>query len=144
MSVIFSRQCEYALQAVLYIARKPSGSMTTAKELTKKLRIPYHFIGKILQSLARKGLLLSHRGPKGGFGLAHPVGEITLYHVVDAIDGSSFTERCVLGFPECSGKNPCPLHNTWGDLRESIYRMLVTKSIGQLAAEIKKPEYRTT
>jgi Rrf2 family protein len=142
MSVIFSRQCEYALQAVLYMARKPDGNMTSARELTRRLKIPYHFIGKILQNLTRKGLLVSLRGPKGGFGLARPAQEITLYKIIEAIDGPAFTERCVLGFRECSDKNPCPVHSSWGDLRESIYNMLVSRSIAQLAAEIKKPEYR--
>ena len=142
MSVIFSRQCEYALQAVLYMARKPAGEMTSARELAAKLRIPYHFIGKILQSLTRRRLLASLRGPKGGFRLARPAGKISLYTIVEAIDGPDFTRRCVLGFPECSERHPCPVHDTWGGLRDSIRTMLTRKSVSQLAAEIRKPEYR--
>jgi Rrf2 family iron-sulfur cluster assembly transcriptional regulator len=142
MSILFSRQCEYALQAVLFIALKPSGEMTSIKELTRRLRIPYHFVAKILQDLASKGLLTSTKGPGGGFALALPASEITLFHIVETIDGAEFTRSCVLGFPDCSGANPCAVHDTWGGLRDRIYQMLVSKNIAEMAAEMKKPEYK--
>jgi Rrf2 family iron-sulfur cluster assembly transcriptional regulator len=142
MSLIFSRQCEYALQAVLYLALKPSGERTSIKELTRALKIPYHFLGKILQDLTRKGLLASHKGPSGGFMLDMPPKDITLFHIVDAVDGADFTRTCVLGFPECSGKNPCSVHEHWAHLREGIYQMLVDRNIADMAKAMRKPEYR--
>lgn len=142
MSIIFSRQCEYALQATTYLALKPSGQMTSIKELTKKLNIPYHFLGKILQDLTYKGLLRSQKGPTGGFALAMSANDITLFHIVDAIDGNAFMTSCVMGFPECSGKNPCAVHDKWGGLRDGIYNMLVSRNIAQMAKEMKKPEFR--
>ena len=141
MSLIFSRQCEYALQAVLYLALRPAGEMTSIKELTDKLDIPYHFLAKILQDLSRKGLLTSLKGPSGGFGLALPAKEITLFHIVEAVDGDEFTKSCVLGFPECSGKDPCAVHEKWADVREGIYRMLVSKNMAEMAKGMKKPVY---
>ncbi|MBF8247673.1 MAG: putative transcriptional regulator [Bacteroidetes bacterium] len=101
MSIFFSKQCEYALQAVLYLALKPAGEMTSIKDLAANLGIPYHFVAKIL----------------------------------------AFTNGCVLGFSECSGKNPCAVHNQWGELRETIYRMLVNKNMSEMARDMKKPEY---
>jgi Rrf2 family transcriptional regulator, iron-sulfur cluster assembly transcription factor len=142
MSLIFSRQCEYALQAVLYLALKPEGEMTSIKELTQKLSIPYHFLAKILQDLTRKGLLISLKGPLGGFALGMPAQNITLFHIVDAVDGVTFTQECILGFPECSGKHPCAVHDRWAEVRESIYSMLVGKDVAQLAAEMKKPGFK--
>lgn len=142
MSLIFSRQCEYALQAVLYLALKPGGEMTSIREMTKKLGIPYHFLGKILQNLTRKGLLSSLKGPTGGFALGMPAKNITLFHIIEAIDGDEFTKGCVLGFPECSSRNPCAVHDSWGILRDGIYSMLVRKNIAQMASEMEKPEYR--
>ena len=141
MSVLFSKQCEYALQAVTYLALKRDGEMTSIRELTKKLGIPYHFLGKILQDLTYKGLLVSQRGPTGGFRLGMPAKEITLFHIIEAIDGVAFMNNCVLGFPECSGKNPCAVHDKWGNIRETIYSMLVNKNISQIAREMRKPEY---
>jgi Rrf2 family transcriptional regulator, iron-sulfur cluster assembly transcription factor len=142
MSLIFSRQCEYALQAVLYLAAKPPGERTSIKELTRRLHIPYHFLAKILQGLQRKGLLRSLKGPGGGFSLGTPAKEITLLQIVEAIDGPELTSACVLGFPECSKKDPCSVHDRWAGIREDIHSMLVRRSIAELALEMKKPEYQ--
>ncbi len=143
MSVIFSRQCEYAIQAVLYLALKPQGEMTSIKELTKQLNIPYHFLGKIFQRLAAKALLSSLKGPTGGFALGRSAKDITLFDVIDAVDGLEFTQKCVLGFDSCSGRNPCALHSAWGKTRDEIYQMLVSKNIAEMARDMKKSEYRS-
>ena len=142
MSILFSRQCEYAIQAVLFLALAPEGERVPTNALTRRLKIPYHFLGKILQSLTRKGLLRSEKGPKGGFSLALPAEDITLFHIVEAIDGAAFTTSCVLGFPECSGKNPCSVHDAWGRQRDQIYQMLVGRNIAEMARDMKRPEYR--
>ncbi len=143
MSLLFSRQCEYALQAVLYLAQKKGGVRVSIKDMTRELGIPYHFLGKIMQELTRKGLLVSVKGPHGGFALAMPASEITLFHIVDAIDGADFTRTCVMGFPECSGKHPCAVHAQWEVLRNGIYAMLVTESIEEMARGMHKPGYRS-
>ena len=143
MSVLFSRQCEYALQAVTYLALMPEGDRTSIRELTKKIEIPYHFLAKILQDLTYKGLLISQKGPTGGFALAKSPKDITLFDVVEAIDGEAFVTQCVMGFPECTGKNPCAVHSKWGELRESLRLTLVNKSVAQMAKEMKKPEYKS-
>jgi len=144
MSILFSRQCEYAIQGVLYLALKPEGEMTSIKELTRRLDIPYHFLGKILQRLTNKRLLISMKGPTGGFALRKQPEDITLFDIVEAIDGGDFKDKCVLGFAECSGKNPCSVHTTWGKTRDDIYAMLISKNIGEMARDMKKPEYRVT
>ena len=142
MSTIFSRQCEYAIQAVLYLAMKPHDGKTSIKELTRQLEIPYHFVAKILQDLGRKGLLVSLKGPSGGFALARQPGEITLLEIVDAIDGTAFLHDCVLGFPDCSSKTPCPAHDRWEKVRENISEMLIGQTVAQMAKNTHKPQYR--
>jgi Rrf2 family transcriptional regulator, iron-sulfur cluster assembly transcription factor len=142
MSVLFSRQCEYALQAVMFLTLKTEGERTSIKELTEKIHIPYHFLAKILQDLTYKGLLKSQKGPTGGFALAKSAKEITLFDIIDAIDGSGFTQNCILGFPECGGKNPCAVHEKWGPMREELRLLLVSKNVAQMAKEMKKSEYK--
>lgn len=142
MSLLFSRPCEYALQAVSYLALKPPGTLTSSKEITQRLNIPYHFLGKILQNLVYKGVLVSQKGPLGGFALAAAPEHITLFRIVEAIDGKDFSNRCVMGFPECSGKQPCAVHTRWAPLREGIRSMLVSKSIAEMAKIMKKPALR--
>jgi Rrf2 family protein len=141
MSLLFSRQCEYALQAVLYLALRRPGERVSIRELTKRLSIPYHFVAKILQALTHKGVVRSAKGPGGGFALALPAEAITLFMVVEAVDGTEFLRTCVLGFPDCSGENPCAVHDAWGATREEIRKMLLKRNVAQMARATKKPEY---
>jgi Rrf2 family transcriptional regulator, iron-sulfur cluster assembly transcription factor len=141
MGIIFSRECEYAFQAVTHLARKPDGAKTSIRELARSLRIPHHFLAKILQRLTRKGLLASAKGPTGGFGLSAPAKNITLVHIADAIDGVDFVNNCVLGFAECSGNHPCAVHAEWGKIRDTMYEMLVSRNVAQMGAAMKKPGY---
>ncbi|MBI5472795.1 MAG: Rrf2 family transcriptional regulator [Ignavibacteriae bacterium] len=118
---------------MLYLALQPKGELVSAKELTKHLSIPYHFLAKILQTLSRKGLLVSSRGPTGGFMLSMPPRDITLFHIIEAIDGIDFTNKCVLGYRRCSANSPCATHDEWASVREAIYQMLISKNIETLA-----------
>lgn len=142
MSLIFSRQCEYALRAVLYMSAQSErmsgaeGKFTNIIEMSERLDIPMPFLGKTLQLLVQKGILQSQKGPRGGFKLAKAPDEIALFHVVDAIDGSDFLTSCVLGFPECSSKNPCPMHAEWATLRDQVYQMISNKTIADIGKEI--------
>lgn len=136
MSLIFSRQCEYALQAVLYISAQGENKFTNIIEMSERLDIPMPFLGKTLQLLVQHNVLQSQKGPRGGFKLAKSPNEIALFHVVDVIDGTDFLTSCVLGFPECSSKNPCPVHSEWGMLRDRVYQMLANKTIADISKEI--------
>ncbi len=142
MSIIFSRQCEYALQAVSYLALHPASRLVSIKEINEALDIPYHFLGKILQDLAQKHFLISQKGHNGGFALADSPEKITLFKIVEAIDGIDFKHQCVMGFSECSNKSPCALHNQWKNSRDEIIDLLANTNITTMARAIKRPEYR--
>ena len=142
MSLLFSRQCEYALQAMLYLALKPDGEMVSIKEMTSRLGVPYHFVAKIFQELSRKGLLKSLKGPRGGFTFARSSRDITIFDVVETIDGPSFSTGCVMGFPSCDGKHPCAVHREWGSLREQFVRELSGRSLNDFAKEMRRRPYR--
>jgi Rrf2 family protein len=141
MSVTFSRRCEYAIQSVLYLALKPLGEMTSIRVLARELRIPPHFLGKILQNLVQKGILNSQKGPTGGFALRIPPHKVTLFRIVEAIDGTTFSQMCILGFSECTPETPCGVHNHWNELREGISRMMNSNTIADIAQMTRKPEY---
>ncbi len=129
MTVIFSKKCEYGLQAVLYLAAQHSGEVIPADEIAKKLNIPKEFVSKILQSLTESGIVDSRKGKSGGFFLAKAPSRIRLIDIVAAIDGLGMFNNCVLGFPHCSPDNPCPLHSKWGELRTKAYNMLTDETI---------------
>jgi Rrf2 family transcriptional regulator, iron-sulfur cluster assembly transcription factor len=131
MTVIFSKKCEYGLQAVLYLSTLGTGGMASADEISKKLDIPKEFVSKILQSLTAKKLVKSKKGNSGGFYLGKAAAKIKLIEIVEAIDGLALFNNCVLGFPDCSPGNPCPVHNKWGKLRNSAYKMLTSETLEQ-------------
>lgn len=132
MTVIFSKRCELGLQAVLLLASCDDGITENSKSISARLQAPKEFISKILQDLTGKGIVGSRKGKNGGFFLAKKPNEIFLYDIIEAIDGLSVFQACVIGFPGCSNDNPCPLHNTWGMLREETRTMLQKQSLEDL------------
>ena len=132
MTVIFSKKCEYGMQAVLFLAAKETGSVVSAEKISQVLKIPREFISKILQSLRDSGIICSTKGKSGGFCLAKPASEIKLIDIVEAIDGLEMFNSCVIGFPECSPDTPCPVHDSWGALRTQAYEMLSNETLDKL------------
>ena len=131
MTVIFSKKCEYGLQAILYLAADIDREVIPVDEIAKKLNIPKEFVSKILQSLTESGLVYSKKGKSGGFALAKDPDRIRLIDIVGAIDGLEMFNSCVLGFPRCSPENPCPIHDKWGELRMKTYNMLTDETLDQ-------------
>lgn len=129
--MLLSRSSEYAIQALLYIA-KSGGKSILAREIANKQGLALPFLGKILQSLVKGGLLVSQKGRGGGFSLAIPPDKIKLIQVVNTIDGIEAFEGCVLGLPGCGGLNPCPVHDLWMETREQISNIFEYRTIAQL------------
>ena len=129
MTVLFSKKCEYGIQAVLYMAAQVNSIIIPSDEISKKLKIPKEFISKILQNLTESGIIESKKGKAGGFKLSKHPSEIKLIDIVEAIDGLESFNSCVLGFPNCSPEKPCPVHNQWGELRTKAYDMLSSETI---------------
>lgn len=129
MTVIFSKKCELALQAVLFLSAQEDGTWFNAAEISKQIKVPKEFVSKVLQTLTLSGIVASRKGKTGGFAIAKPASEIRLLEIVIAIDGMDMFHKCVLGFPGCSPDNPCPVHNRWGKLRDETYKMLSAETL---------------
>jgi len=136
VSVIFSKSCEYAFQAVLYLASRPQNEPILLREVSDRLDIPHHFLSKVLQTLSRDGIVTSYKGATGGFVLGRSPKEIKLIDIVRATDGEKFLDDCVLGFPGCGDQNPCSVHHTWKKAKKILLDMLNTKNVAQLSKEI--------
>jgi Rrf2 family protein len=132
MTVIFSKKCEYGLQAVLYLTANEDRAVISAEEIAKQLNIPKEFVSKILQSLTESGIIVSKKGKNGGFSLAKSPSKIKLIDIVESIDGLEVFNKCVLGFFKCSHENPCPVHDRWGKLRTEAYTMLTNETLLEL------------
>ncbi|MFP4367944.1 MAG: RrF2 family transcriptional regulator [Candidatus Kapaibacterium sp.] len=132
MTAIFSKKCELALQAVLFLSAQEPSKRFNAQEIADHLTVPKEFLSKILQSLTSEGIIGSKKGKFGGFYLAKPASEIRLIDIVMIIDGLEMFHKCVLGFRGCSVEEPCPVHGKWGKLRDETYRMLSEETLEDL------------
>ena len=95
--MIFSKSCEYALRAVLYTYMKSdSNANLGVKEIAKEIGSPVPFTAKILQQLTKKKIISSVKGPNGGFYIDPSSKPVSIYQVVEAIDGTDFFERTVV------------------------------------------------
>jgi Rrf2 family transcriptional regulator, iron-sulfur cluster assembly transcription factor len=130
---MFSQASEYALRALTELARVEMGEWVLTSQLAEQLDIPAHYLGKILQTLARRGVLESQRGRLGGFRLRTPAERLSAYDVVRELDDVRALEGCVMGESECSDDTACPLHDLWKDLRDRFIEQLRTTTLQDLA-----------
>ncbi len=134
---MFSKSCEYGLQAILYIALHASSERRVGlQEIAENQEIPSHFLSKILQILVKQKLLSSTKGPNGGFILNKKPEDITLLEVIAAIDGLDIFDRCGIGLKTCSDEVPCPIHNKFKFLRENIRDTLANETLADLRLQV--------
>ena len=134
--MICSHSAEYALRALVHMATLPQAEFALARGIAAEAEIPAHFLAKILQDLARAGLLQSSKGPGGGFRLARPAREISLRSVVEAVDGAARLNRCPMGLGECSDRVACGMHDTWKPVQSRIMEYMGASSIADVAKSL--------
>lgn len=139
--MIFSKTCEYAIRATIFIAQQSKEDRKVAiKEIAKGIDSPEHFIAKILQNLSKKGFISSTKGPNGGFYIDKKGRKTTIADIVLLVDGDNLFTNCVLGLKQCSETKPCPLHHQYKDTRKNIIELFRTAKIGQISEQVELNE----
>lgn len=133
---LLSKSCVYGIRAAILIAIKGKSDFMSIKDIAEELNLSAHFLTKILQQLTHKGLLLSHRGPKGGVKFSRPAKEIRLIEIVAAIDGLELFEECALGLHGCGTATPCPLHEKWSEHKVVLRTLFETEDLEKLADNV--------
>ncbi|CAL1519500.1 Rrf2 family transcriptional regulator [Chitinophaga sp. MM2321] len=134
---MFSKTCEYAIRAMIFIAHKSKdGNKVGIKEIAKGIDSPESFIAKILQDLSRKGLVQSLKGPNGGFYLDNKSLKCSLADIVTEVDGDKLFSGCGLGLKQCSESHPCPIHHEFKKVRAEIKQMLEKAKLGEFTAQL--------
>lgn len=105
---LISRTAEYALRAIIWLIQEPARSQTT-RQIAAGTRTPPDYTSKVLQALAKAGLVRSQRGLGGGFQFAGDPAQVTVLEVINAVDPLERIHTCPLGL-KAHGKNLCPLH----------------------------------
>ena len=136
---MFSKTCEYAVRAMIYIAQKSKeGERAGIKEIARGIASPEHFIAKILQDLGKKKLVKSVKGPNGGFYHDDKSLRYSLADIVRAVDGEKIFSSCGLGLKQCSEDQPCPIHNEFKQIRGNMKLMLENAKIGKLSEQLER------
>jgi Rrf2 family protein len=130
--MLFGHNSDLAIQAALYLALQPPGKLCPVREIAEATGLPGPYLAKIMRRLIRAGLVRGFRGPGGGLVLGRAPDTITVWALVQATDGSTELDRCVLGLGACSGENPCPLHLRWFPLRAEMQRLLEETTLASL------------
>ena len=132
---MFSKACEYAIKASIYIARQSlQQKRVNVKEVSQSIDAPVAFTAKILQVLCRENIMQSVRGQQGGFVFDElKQKQIKIFDLVKIFDGDGLFTQCGLGLHQCSSENPCPVHDDFKIVREKLLAMTQKHSLYDLA-----------
>lgn len=142
---MFNKETEYALRGLVYIKlQNLKGRRPGTAEVSKEIEAPPFFTAKILQRLVRLGLLESLKGKGGGFFFDPEKPELQLVKLVSATEGNKSFVGCGIGLKHCDKDNPCPLHEKYALIRESINNLLSEETVQSLAEKVHKKEINLT
>jgi Rrf2 family protein len=127
-----TRQADYAVRAVLYLARLEPNQRAATSQVAQEQHIPPSFLAKIISQLSIAGLLHTSRGARGGVTLAREPQAITLLEVIEAIDGPIMLNECVSENSICTFDDDCPLRPVWCEAQEELVTRLKKTDFQQL------------
>ena len=119
-----SRRTDYGVMAIRHLAELPAGSYCCAREIAARHGIPQALTAKLLQRLARRGLVASQHGTRGGYQIARPASQITLGQILEAIEGPYGLTEC----SRCSSGRTCPHQGacTVQEPLQAVHRTITT------------------
>jgi Rrf2 family protein len=127
-----TKKADYGLMALKYLAEQAASGAQSAKDIAEAYHIPPQLLAKILQTLAKSGLLVSHAGTNGGYSLARPATAITAFEVIRAIDGPLFITSCITIHGTCDLAGHCTIKEPLRKVNDSIKDLLNGITIGDL------------
>jgi Rrf2 family protein len=119
-----TKKADYGRMALKYLAEQRDGSAHSAKDIAEAYHIPPQLLAKILQTLARAGLLVSHAGTNGGYALSKSPKEISAFEVIRAIDGPLFITSCITIHGQCDLTSTCTIKEPLRKVNDSIKDLL--------------------
>jgi len=127
-----TKKADYGLMALKYLAEQAASGAQSAKDIAGAYHIPPQLLAKILQTLAKSGLLVSHAGTNGGYSLSRPAQNITAFEVIRAIDGPLFITSCITIHGTCDLAGHCTIKEPLRKVNDSIKDLLNGITIGDL------------
>lgn len=133
---MLSSACQDTIRAAVWLSTKPAGEFHRIQQISEELNLPFHFLAKSLQKLVHAGILISQRGAAGGVTLAKTPSDITLFSIIDAVDGTVFFDACVLGIGDCEAEKPCALHAQWDVWRQEMLEMYSAMRLSEITDDV--------
>lgn len=130
-----SKKADYGLIAVKHLAMHRQEHACSANEIAEEYGISVTLMAKVLQKLARQGMVAAKHGSSGGYQLAKEPGQISALDVISAIDGPVLITSCVTNHGACDATEKCSVREPLRRVNESILNVLNTVTIAQLSEE---------
>ena len=128
-----SRLTDYGIVLLAHLAGEEDGTTHNARELAERAHLPQPAVSKILKTLTHQGLLISHRGAKGGYGLAREASEISVAEIIAALEGPIALTECTLGPGHCDQEITCMTRLPWQRVNRAIHDALSRVTLAELA-----------
>ena len=130
-----SKKSDYALIAMKHLATRPGAASASAREIAEQYDIPIELMAKVLQRLARRGLLTSHQGTRGGYRLSKAASAISVADIIQAIDGPLTVTACSTEAENCGQFAKCSVRDPLWRIKDRILASLATCSLAEVAAD---------
>lgn len=130
-----SKKADYALMAMKHLAVRPDALSASAREIAEQYDIPVELMAKVLQLLARRGLLTSLQGTRGGYRLARSASQITVADIIQAIDGPLTVTACSTDEESCDQYAKCNVRDPLWRIKERIVSALTTCTLQEVATD---------
>jgi Rrf2 family protein len=125
------KETDYAIRCVYYLALR-NGEIIMVEEIAAKMLIPRSFLAKIMQKLAKAGIVKSYVGIKGGHSLAKEPYKISLYDVIITIEGPMAMNSCTINKEECALSAGCLVHPVWVSVKKDVEKILSEKNFAAI------------
>lgn len=129
----FSTRVRYGLRAMLELTMEGDGGPVPLARLAEKQQLSVKYLENLFQALRSANLVVATRGPRGGYRLARPAGEITVLEIAQALDGRIHLVECVANPRFCDQVAHCRTHPLWGELSRVLEERMEGISLAQLA-----------
>jgi Rrf2 family protein len=126
-----TRQADYALRAMLYLARQDPTKRAATSHIAEHQHIPSSFLAKIISQLSIAGLITTSRGAHGGVSLSRKPDDISILEVIEAIDGPVSLNDCTGNPKSCVFGEDCPLRTLWCGTEKDLVEKLRSSSFAQ-------------
>lgn len=130
-----TRQADYALRAMLYLAKLDLNQRAATSQIAEEQHIPPSFLAKIISQLSIAGLIRTSRGARGGVSLSRVPESITVLEVIESIDGPLTLNECTTDKNACPFGEDCPLRPLWCDAQSELVQRLRSTSFAQFIKE---------